>query len=938
MKKYIYYQIINVKLLPIYLAFSIAGTCYGKKDIHRSYNDSITPVLISTSAYSTVTGKGLYNSPAPNITNTLFGRLSGLIVSQGTQEPGNDMATLNIRGMGTYNDASATIFVDGFQVPMSYFQNISPVEIENIKILKDAAALAPYGMKGANGVILVTTRRGTNNRTKINIRARSGFQQSYPLNKPLSSYDYARLYNQAISNDNGRVWSPKYSQKELDTYKNGTGTSVDWYNETLKKRSPLTEADISIGGGNQRSKYQIIFDYLNQQGAYNVKNDDLHSNLQYKRYNLLTNLDVTLSKIFSASIGLSGRIEDRSRPNYETSSLFSNLAKYPSNIYPVRNENNSWTGNSIYPDNPVASIRELGYIQYHDRTLQANFRIKENLDIITPGLYLIESASFANYNRGTYGKIKDYARFASDGSPSTNNKETIYEVTDDYGTDSWDWKQYMISAGYDKIFNKHTISSLFNFLGSSEKMQFGNEGGTAYNYANLGGTIHYEYDKRYIAEFGFSCSGTDYYSPDNRWGFYPAASIAWIISNENFLHKCTALNLLKLRASAGKSGINNGGRYAYQQYYTYQGYYGIGSSSISSVQGVTQSTVANPEIFAEQSIKYNVGIDATFLNKLKFNADLFLDKRSGIISKNNALPATFGGVPPFSNIGKVTNKGVEAEIEFRDQWHNFSFITKASILYCSNKIDYMAEIITIPGAIKTGNPINTKFGYLADGYYQLSDFNADGSLRDGVIQSTFATVQAGDLKFKDISGPKGVPDGKIDAFDKTKIGKSDLPEITYAFQIGCGYKGFDLNMLFQGAAGRDISLLNNWNQTVPFQNNGNIYKNAQNAWAYYPEQGIDTRASATFPRLTTQSNNNNYAESDYWIKNGSFLRLREINFGWTFPEIISQKAHISKLRIFFSGENLFTISKLLKNYHIDPETFTGYPVQKIFSFGLLLNF
>lgn len=935
-------QYMNIKatvpqmlFLILCIIFPFKGKLFAQEDALKA--DTIKK-YIETGAISTVSGSKLNTVPSPTMSNTLYGQLRGLIVTQGTQEPGNDRAILSIRGRATYNDAEPVVYVDGFQVPMTYFQGMSSSEIGDISILKDAAALAVYGMKGANGVILVQTKRGTKGKIDVRLQARTGIRRAYDFNKPLGSYEYANLYNQAISNDNDMVWSPLYNAQQLSGYKNGTGLNVDWYDEVLKKNAMMTEGDLSVSGGNDYSTYRVVFSYLNQQGLYNVKNDDLHSNLQYKRYNLMANVDLKLSEIFEAKIDVSGRIEDRARPNYATESLFNNLANYPSNIYPVKNENGSWTGNTIYPDNPLASITELGYMEYHDRTLKANFILKENLDFVLPGLYLSESVSFSNYNRGTYSKTRDYARFDAEGNPSTNNKETVYSVKDDYGTDSWDWKQFMLTAGYSNTFGKHDISSVLNFMASTEKMQLGNEGGTSYNYANMSGLLHYEYDKRYVAELGFSYSGSDYYSPDNRWGFYPAVSLGWVLSNESFLSGCNGIDYLKLRASVGKTGMNNGGRYAYQQYYIYQGYYGIGSSSISSVQGVTQSTIANPLIFAEKSMKYNIGFDARFLNKFSAGIDVFMDKRTGIITQDYTVPGVFGGKAPYGNIGKVTNKGIEVELNYSNSWNGFTLNAGIMGMYAVNNIDEMGEVITIPNAAKTGNPINTKFGYLVDGFYQLSDFNADGSYRENVVQSSLATVQPGDLKYKDISGPNGIPDGKIDDFDKTKIGNPDLPKYSLAFTLGGEYKGFDLQMLFQGAFGRDVTLLNNWNQVVPFQNNGNVYEIARNAWAYYPEQGIDTRAHATFPRLSVQGNNNNYAASDFWIKDGSFLRLRSVELGWTLPSSLARKAYLKNARIFIQGGNLFTISKLLKDYNMDPETYTGYPVQRTYMLGLTLNF
>jgi len=893
----------------------------------------------STAAISSVSGEVLSKTPVANISNTLYGLLPGLNVLQGTGEPGNDRAYLWIRGIGSYNYEDYAIFVDGFQTTFNYLQYLSPTEIDNISVLKDAAALAPFGMKGANGIIWVTTKRGQSGKSNIQVQARYGFQSPIKINEPLGSYDYASLYNEAVSNDNGGVWSPVYSDNQLEEYRNGRGVNTRWYDEVLKNHGYFSKIDATFSGGGKAAKYFVSLGYMNNQGLYNVKNDDQHSNAGLEQFNLRTNLDFTISRIFEGKVDLGGRTEDRSYPNFNGSALWNNLAKYPSNIYAPMNEDGTWAGTNAYPDNPLASIRELGYFSTHDRTLQANFTLKENLDFLTPGLYVSESASFSTWNRGTYKVSKNYARFLN-GVQQTPDQNTNYSIYDDYGTNQWNWYQFQGQVGYSRDFGKSHLTSAINYLWYTHNVDANQNGASGlnmkYGYQNLGGRVHYNYDHRYSAEFGFAYSGSDNFDKDNRYVFYPSLSAAWILSNESFLKGNSIVNLAKLRVSAGKSGydIFSGGRYLYQLYYTYSRSYPTGNGNPSWNGGITPAYTPNPDISAEESMKYNIGTDIQLFNSLDITVDAFLDKRSKIITADHSLMAVFGANPPYRNIGKVTNKGLEASVLFSDQVGKFKYQIGGMAFYHSNKIDYMAEIPPVtPNAAQTGRSIGTLFGYQALGFYDISDFDNEGNLKVGEAIPQFGAVQAGDIKYKDINGDK-----KVNELDMVAIGNNFLPKWIYSLMTKEEYKGFDFSLLFQGVTGKDVNLLDASNQTVAFRDNGNVYALALERWAYYPDEGIDTRQSATYPRLSTLDNSNNYRNSTFWIKNGAFLRLRNVELGYTFPIFAMNKRGASSMRFFINGVNLFTWSPLMKNYDIDPETMTGYPALKSINCGFTINF
>jgi len=898
---------------------------------------AISP-LFSTAAVSTVAGETLQKTRTANLSNTLYGRLPGLTVLQGSGKPGYDGASLSIRGLGTYNIPDLVVYVDGFQATYSYFQYLSPAEIESVSILKDAAALATFGMKGANGVLWVTTKRGQARKPQVQLRVGTGIQQPIHINKPLSSYDYARLYNEAISNDNGNVWMPAYTPEQLNGYKNGTGTYVDWYHEALRSAAVLSDADLVVSGGDVSTRYWMTLGYMKNGGLYNAPNDDTHSNGALQRINIRTNLDIDLFSIFEAKVDIGGRIEDRKYPNIRTADLWQNLARYPDNIYPVRNADGSWTGTPTYPGNPVASIRELGYVSTHDRTLQANLLVKEKLDFLIKGLYLKEGVSFNTWTRGSYNDTKNYARYIG-SDRQTTDQNTNYTIFDDKGTNQTNWKQFTATAGYEGQFGIHDVSAAVNYL----QYAFGvdsNQNGVAgvnsnYVYQNLSGRLHYTLKGRYVGEFGFAYSGSDNYAKGNRWGFYPALSAAWIISKESFW-KSGAFDDLKLRASAGKTGYDlySGGRYLYQQYYSSSGYYNVGNSTPVSLTGLAPSYIANPGIFAERSLKYNIGVDARLFKCLSLTADAFMDKRSGIITPDNLLLSVFGAAPPFENIGKVTSKGWEVALDFSKQVGKWKYVLNGELSYSNNRIDYNAEVPPVSSySATTGKSINTPLGYRFAGFYDVSDFETGGGLKAGIPAPGFGIVQPGDVRYQDVNGDK-----KVNEADMVSIGKPSLPRWVYSFNMGVEYAGFDLQLLIQGVAGRDVNLLNTPDQVLAFGNNGNAYSIAEGRWAYYPGEGIDTRAGASYPRLSTLRNTNNYLNSTLWIKNGGFLRLRNAVFGYTIPTAVTRKAKIQTARIYVSGVNLVTWSRLLRSYHIDPETPAGYPAMKGYNVGLIVNF
>jgi hypothetical protein len=469
-----------------------------------------------------------------------------------------------------------------------------------------------------------------------------------------------------------------------------------------------------------------------------------------------------------------------------------------------------------------------------------------------------------------------------------------------------------------------------------------------YRYLNYNGRINYSYDDRYVAEFGFSYFGSDAYAPGNRFGFYPALSAAWIVSNESFLESSDVVDFLKVRASAGITGgaesyatddmssFLSDGRYLYKQYYANSlvGSFYKGDSGPFAQQGtLAHLFVSNQNVFAERSVKYNLGVDLNLLKKINLTIDAFIDKRSDILTFDQSQMRYYGVNWQFNNIGKMTNRGLEASVVYADKAGEVNWSLFGMAFFAKNTIDYMGEITPAePYSARTGRPYNTRMGLRSVGFFQMEDFNPDGSLKDGIPEPMFEVVQPGDLSYVDMNN-----DGYVNELDLTEIGAPEYPRWAFSFGGNVRYKGFDLSLLMTGSTGSTVNMLN-YSQSIAFVDNGNAYPWAQNAWAYYPDRQIDNRGSATYPRLTTVNNENNYRDSSFWIRKNDFLRVKNIELGYDFRHNSGDNSAISKMRLYVNAMNPLTVSKLLSDFNMDPESGYGYPTLKSYNVGIQISF
>ena len=508
-----------------------------QNDINRvAYG--IQPKWMTTSAVSSVKGDEL-KSFVPNIANMLNGRIPGLVVQQWGCEPGADSPAMNARGVNTYGSgAGLFIVIDGFQSTEAYFQQLTPQEIESITLLKDASATAIYGSKGANGVLLITTKRGTSDKIKINFSIQSGFQQPLRLPEFLGAYDYATLYNEALVND-GK--SPLYTPMDLEAYKAGNDPifhpDVDWYETILRKAAPITNYNFTASGSNEYFRYFVLLNVLDDRSLYRKAGNvsDFSKNGTYTRYNFRTNIDVKLSKRLQGAVTLGGTIEDKTNPgtSENTSGMFDLMSSIAPNAFPVYVSTGMYGGNSMY-SNPLGDLMQTGYTSYNGRSLQAIFQLKGDLGFITPGLSVSGAVGFNTYFKSYSKKSRQYARYSVDRDNADEIIYTTYGQNTSLAGDessSSQWRDYSLQASlnYNRTFNElHNIDAIY--LGSYNDYVVT---GTDLSYKNIamGGRVTYSYDKRYIGEFSFGYNGTENFPKGHRFGFFPAGSLGWILSN-----------------------------------------------------------------------------------------------------------------------------------------------------------------------------------------------------------------------------------------------------------------------------------------------------------------------------------------------------------------------------------------------------------------------
>jgi len=884
-----------------------------------------------THAISSISAGSLEKTPVPNLSNAIVGRTTGLTVIKSTgDEPGYDNSAIYVRGIGTFNSyVSPLILVDNVE---RNFAQFDPMEIESFSVLKDAAATVQYGIRGANGVINVKTKRGFTGKSEINFIAQTGFQAPSTLPEYLGSAEYVTLYNKALRNDGLPL--PVDSKFDPSMYY-GTGDpfrypDVDWYGDFLKPAAPQSQYKLSLRGGTTAIRYFVFMGATSQDGIYKLTdvNPQYNTNPKYSRYNLRSNVDVDVTKTLQVFVDLAARVENRHVPNSSAASIFSTLSQLPPNAMPVNNRDSSIAGTSVYRNNPLGMISKTGYRDNYQRIMLGNVGATQKLDFLLKGLSanlmvgldgtnyysLGRSQTYAVYQEYTSGDSTEYLKYGDNSDISINTEK--FDDGFAYMLTTLGGLSYSLNTG---------ASSLSADLNYMQSKYFQNGDNLAYSNQGISGRATYGFRKKYFTEFGFAYNGSEDFRKGNRFGFFPAVSAAWIVSNESFLQGNSTISFLKVRGSYGKVGNGKLGleRFPFEQkYYSGGGY--IFGSGFGNTDGSYEGRIPNPNIRWEESLNANIGIDLEMKNILNFSIDFFNNYRDNIITTStNITPGIIGQLLPYENNGTVVNRGFEAMISHNHQKKNWGYSIQGNVSYACNKILSMQEVSGLPDyQYKQGKSASAIWGLEAIGF-----FRDEEDIANSPYQS-FEAVQPGDVKFKDQNN-----DNIIDNQDQIVIG-DQIPQWNFGLLGAVNYKGFDLHFVLSGILGRTVLLTNN--SVWVLQNNSKVTDIAYNAW----EKGVN-EDNATYPRLTTLNNKNNYNNSTLWARSGNYLKVTNLEIGYSLPGKWLTKINVKEVRLFLNTYNLMSFDSI-SEYHLDAEVpdagVSGYPIMRVYNTGISVKF
>jgi len=924
---------------------SSAGNDNAKQVLSNFLTDTVNvlygtkPLRNVTGAISTVSGKEMENVSGHNRMNALSGRVAGLFVTQSEGLPGYEAPALDVRGNHTFgNYKNPVVLVDGHYTD---YNALDPYDIESVTVLKDAAAAVMYGLRSTNGVILITTKKGKSGKIHVSFNSETSFSQPTRLPKFLDAAQYAQLYDEAQLNDNPAA-TPKYDAAAIEAFKNGSDPykypNVNWTKTLLKDYEVQTRNSIGISGGGKTSKYYVSASYLSDNGLFNtdksINTYSTNNSLRVTGVHGNVELDLQKNLTFSADMRLSRDV--RNAPggysgDYDTS-LFTYLYSTPFAAHPIRNANGSIAGTADYQNNPFGLLNYKGYSIWDHTTLSFHPSLVYDLGSVVKGLKLKANFGYTNLNEYYTNRVKNFATYQLNADGVTYTKRGLDTAIGNTGGQSSIYRYFeqAASATYDAVFGKHSINAFLMY--QREQIEAAMVSNLAQNYQGPKGNFSYGYDNRYLVDFTFAYQGSEQYPASKRYGFFPAVSAGWVLSNEKFMKDLKFVNFLKIRGSYGLTGNTSAGAYpGAGTYFAYLGsfstgtgyYYGVSPASLT---GYTQNRVVNP-VDWEKCKKGNVGIDFALLNNRLSGSFDYFHERNEDINISGAITGMYGATA-YNPVGIFQNKGFEVALGWNDKiGKNFEYFVKGNFSIAQNKVVYSNEQFrNHPWMYTTGHPSGCRYGYVFDRYFVESDFDANNKpVADIADQSLLGTTQPGDLKYKDLSN-----DGVIDANDQTVIGDPKIPEINYGINLGFKTCGFDFNALIMGTG--NSTTYNSGYTYWDFNGKiGNVLEHHLGRWV--PGSG----QNATYPRLSI-AGTNNYVSSSYWVQDNSFVRFKYVELGYTLPSKVSKKIGASKVRFFVNGNNLFVWSNVKDKDPELQENGLAYPIPRTYSVGLNLNF
>lgn len=898
--------------------------------------------------------------PSSNLTTALAGRLAGVIAYQRSGEPGQDDASFFIRGVTTFGyKKDPLILIDGVELSATELARLQPDDIESFSIMKDATATALYGARGANGVILVTTKVGKVEEATFNFRFENSLSSPTKNIHLVDPVTYMRMENEAVATRNPLEITP-YLESKIDNTAAGADPyaypAVDWRKKLFKEYAINQRMNFNLTGGGAVAQYYLAGTYNRDHGVLNVNGqNNFNNNIDLKSYALRSNVNINVTKTTEVGVKLYGTFDDYTGPIYGGAEMYrmvmrANPVMFPA-YYPAP-EGKAFSQHILFGGtsggtyvNPYAELVK-GYKDYSKSLMLAQFEVKQNFSFLTEGLTM---RGMLNTNRESYFDVsRSYMPFYYEVAAydKTDKSYTLDAINPNDGTEYLDYDEggkivrtnlyAELAMNYNRIFSdKHNISGLLVF-----NMRNYLEGNAAsllkslpYRNIGLSGRATYSYDDRYFAEFNFGYNGSERFSADKRFGFFPSAGIAWSVSSEDFWEPVSrVVPQLKLRMTYGLVGndaiggaedrffylstvdMNNAGRGS-----------AFGTNFAYRQDGVLVSRYDNRSITWETAAKTNLGLEFSLYNKIEVQADYFTEYRKNILMNRASIPVTMGlSAPVRANVGEASGKGIDLSIDFNHHFGNDVWlIGRGNFTYATSNFEVVEEPeYDEKNLSKVGFSLSQQWGYIAERL-----FVDEADIANSPVQS-FGIYQAGDIKYRDVNG-----DGIVTTLDRVPIGYPTDPEIIYGFGLSAGYRNFDISGFFQGS-GYSSFWINSNGSTSPFVNGNQVISAYANS--YWSEE--NRNIYAVMPRLSKTLNNNNSQPSTWFMRDGSFVRLKSVEFGYSLSQTTLSRLRLSNLRVYVSGTNLFTWSKF-KMWDVEMgNQGLGYPIQKVFNIGVQVGF